>query len=259
LTGQVISIDRSRLEVTVAHDPIENYMTAMVMPFKVRQPSDLGTLKPGDFVRGSLVIHATYGYLDSLERTGSGELPGSQPTVSASSVEFLIEGDTVPDARFVDEMNSIRHLRDDPGKAVVLTFVYTRCPFPTFCPLMDRHFQSLQRTIRDTPTLANRVRLLSVTLDLEFDTPNVLRAHATRLQADPRVWSFVRPEDRVAAELSTRFGVTSTRDSNDAGVIVHDLATVVVRPDGVVARIFRGNEWTPRDITILLASILPRV
>ena len=258
LTGQVISVDESRHELTIAHDAIDKYMMAMVMPFKVRSAAELAPLKPGDFVRGTLVVQPTDGYLEGVQRTGSGELPRAQQPPPAT-VEFLIEGDHLPDARFIDQQKDVRHLRDDVGKAVVLTFIYTRCPFPTFCPMMDRHFKSIQREVADTPVLKSRVRLLSVTLDPAFDTPDVLSAHATRLQADPQVWSFVRPDDQAANELSTRLGVTSTRESNDNGIIVHSLVTAVIGPDGVVSKIFRGNEWTPRDVTTVLEAVLRSV
>jgi protein SCO1/2 len=255
LTGQVVSVAFSRGEVTIAHDAIPNYMTAMVMPFKVRDHTALAGLKAGDFIRGTLVVQETDGYLDDFQRTGEGELPRSPGPVSVPRVEYLIEGDRLPNARFRDETGTIRHLREETGKVVVMTFIYTRCPFPTFCPLMDRHFHALQRSIDGSPNLSRRVRLLSVTLDPDFDSPAVLRAHAERMQADPRVWSFLTPDEPAAAELSVRFGVTPDSDSSP-GVIAHSLATAIIDPNGVVVKIFRGNEWVPRDVSTLLESIL---
>lgn len=256
LTGQVVAIDLSRLEVTIAHDAVPQYMAAMVMPFTVRERSEVAGLKPGDLVRGTLIVRDEDGYLEAVQRVGFAELPAAGVGVPSERVDYLLEGDRLPDGRLVDQERRVRFLRDEVGKTVVMTFVYTRCPFPTFCPLIDRRFVSLQQEIARTPRLADRVRLLSVTLDPEYDTPDVLRAHAARLHADPRIWSFVRPDDEAAGALPVRFGATAAASEGRSGSeIVHDLVTVIVGPDGVISAILRGNEWKPAEVIALVAPM----
>jgi protein SCO1/2 len=255
LTGQVVAADPGRRELTIAHDDIRGYMRGMVMPFRLADDAPWQDLKPGDLVRGQLVVGSEDGFVTGLEVTGHRAI-AAPPAATGAAEEFLLEGDVLPDATFVDQEGQPRQLRQAAGSAAVLTFIYTRCPFPTFCPLMDRHFKTLQDRIAADARLAGRVRLLSITLDPEYDTPAVLKAHAVRLQADGRSWAFLRPHDAAASELPRLFGVTGSRDPADSAMIVHSLATVVIDPAGKVAQIYRGNTWTPADIMARLQSVI---
>jgi protein SCO1/2 len=257
ITGQVLAVDAARLEVIIAHDAIAGYMQAMTMPFKVREGSQLAGLTPGDLVRGQLVVTENDGFVEHVERTGYRELPASMRTPLAPPRDgYLLEGDTVPDVWVIDQDSRRRRLLEKPGVATVLTFTYTRCPFPTFCPLMDKNFQGLQQRILADPQLAEKVQLLSVTIDPKFDTPAVLRQHAERVKADPRIWSFVRLDEQTPGALAERFGVTSAPDERNPLVIVHNLSTVFIGPEALIAKILRGNDWTVADANDELKRIL---
>ena len=256
VSGQVVAMDTSRRELMIAHDAIPGYMGAMVMPFKVNDAS-IADLELGDLVRGRLVVREDDGFLVQVERTGHREVPAALSGLPATVDDFLSEGDVLPDLGFVDQDGASRRLRDDEGAAVVLTFIYTRCPFPTFCPLTDRHFKDIQQRVQANRDLADRVRLLSITIDPEFDTTAVLKSHADQLGADARMWSFVRPDGQGAAALPLRFGVPVTRES-DSTLLVHSPATVVIGPDGTIAKIYRSNEWTPAEVIMRLESALGR-
>ena len=71
-----------------------------------------------------------------------------------------------------------------------MTFIYTKCPVPTYCPMMDRQFAEAQKLIKEKG-LGDKVHLLSVSFDPKNDTPPVLKNHARKLGADPKVWTFV--------------------------------------------------------------------
>jgi protein SCO1/2 len=258
ITGEVVAVDARRGEVTIAHDAVAGYMAAMVMPFKVRDAELAGRLQPGDLVRGSLVVSASDGFIETIERTGHRAAAGAPPgRAQPGTKDFVLEGDALPEVELVDQDGATRSLRSIGGMQV-MTFVYTRCPFPTFCPLMDRHFKSLQATILADSRLAGRVRLLSITIDPDHDTPAVLRGHAAKVGADPRVWTFVSPRGLRGSEIADRLGVAVEREAPASPLIVHGLVTVVSDDRGVVERIFRGNEWTPREVGALLASMLDR-
>jgi len=130
---------------------------------------------------------------------------------------------------------------------VVLTFIYTRCPLPTFCPMMDRHFVTLQEHMKSDPTL-RKVHLVTISFDPTRDTPAVLRAHARELMADLRTWTFLTGKPQAIDDFSAKFGVFVVRNPNDDRDITHNLRTAVIGPDGVVRKIYTGNEWTPDDI-----------
>jgi protein SCO1/2 len=258
LTGQVVAVDAARQELTIAHAPIAGYMDAMTMPFEVRNAEGALGLQPGDLVRGLLVVTSDSGYLESIEKTGHDQPPasgGSTRIGEQRHIDYLVEGDRVPDAAFIDQDGRRRRLLEDPATATVVTFVYTRCPFPTFCPLIDRRFGALQEQITGNPLLATRVRLLSITLDPAHDTPAVLKQHAADLGARGELWSFVTPGDAAAAGIAGRFGVGASLDEKDPSVIVHGLVTVLIDRDGIVTKVVRGGEWQAAEVVGMLLNM----
>ena len=246
LQGQVIAIDPARQEITIAHEDIPKFMPGMTMPFAVRDATLLDGLSPGDLVTATLVVEENSAHLRALKRTGAAPLPeGSAPPPRST---LLGPGDLAPDARFVDERGVTRRLADWKGSALALTFIYTRCPVPTFCPLMDRQFRAVQDHVRADPALRSRVRLLSISFDPEHDTPAVLARHAAGLKADPSIWHFLTMARADLDAFAPPFGVSIVRDGESAAEIVHNLRTAVIDPAGRVTKVFNGAEWTPEDL-----------
>ena len=254
LRGVVVAVDASRQEITIKHDDIPRFMPGMTMPFKVKEAALLDGRVPGDLVRAILVVEETGAHLRALERTGS----GTAPPVEAAPPRPLEAGAEVPDASFVDQDGAPRRLSSWRGQAVAVTFIYTRCPIPNFCPLMDRHFAQVQRAVLADETLRARVRLLSVSIDPGHDRPGVLAAHARRVGADTSVWTWLTGQGGDIEAFASRFGVSVLREGSSAGDVVHNLRTGVIDPGGSLVAILRGNEWTPDDLLAALRKTLDR-
>jgi protein SCO1/2 len=257
--GQVTDVQSSRMEMTLKHDAIPGFMDAMTMPFKVRDARELQDRRPGDLVTATLVVGDDQAYLTGIAKIGFSEIaPPGEAAPASSGFELVKPGDPVPDEEFVDQSGAPLRLSALRGQAVALTFIYTRCPLPTFCPMMDRHFASVQRTVLANPEMKGRVRLLSISFDPAYDTPAVLSRHASRLEADARVWSFLTGERDAVDRFASRFGVSIMRDEKDPRDITHNLRTAVVAPDGTLRKIFTGYDWTPDQIAAELAAVLGR-
>ena len=244
LVGQVLAVAPERNEITIKHQDIENFMPGMTMPFNVRDAAIIRDRAPGDLVTATLVVEEVGAYLSAVSKTGFAELTEAPPAPVAEGVK---PGDAVADAAFLDQDGAARQLASWRGHRVALTFVYTRCPIPEFCPLMDRHFVAVQTAVAQAPELAD-VRLLTITMDPAFDTPRVLKAHASRLKANPAVWSFLAPREEGAAAFFKHFGLLVERDGSGSADITHNLRTVVLDADGRVAAIRTGNDWTPAQL-----------
>ena len=244
LVGQVLAVAPERNEITIKHQDIENFMPGMTMPFNVRDAALIRDRVPGDLVTATLVVEEVGAYLSTVSKTGFAEVTEAPPAPVTAGVK---PGDAVADAAFLDQEGAARRLAGWRGHRVALTFVYTRCPLPEFCPLMDRHFVAVQRTMSQAPELAD-VRLLTITMDPAFDKPAVLKAHAARLKADPAVWSFLAPREDEAAAFFKQFGLLVERDGSGSADITHNLRTVVLDADGRVAAIRTGNDWTPEQL-----------
>lgn len=257
LKGQVLGVKPEAQEVLIKHEDIQGFMPGMTMPFRVGEAKLLEGLQPGDLVTATLVVAETDAYLSAVTKTGHAALDVPAPPETASSgFELLKPGETVPEQLLIDQDGTPRPLSRLRGHRIALTFIYTRCPMPDFCPLMDRHFQTVQREITRNPALSD-VRLVSVSFDPQFDTPPVMKAHAERLQADPLIWTFVTGEREEITRFAARFGVSVERAERNPIDITHNLRTAIIDAEGRLVKVRTGNDWTPADVLADLEATPP--
>jgi protein SCO1/2 len=256
LNGQILGIDPERREVLIKHQDIKGFMPGMTMPFKVVDAKLLDGKQPGDLVTATLVVGETDAHLATLTTRGHSEPDVPPPPVATSGFELLKDGDEVPNQVFVDENGRQRPFAAWRGHRVALTFMYTRCPMPTFCPLMDRNFAQIQRELTHDSALGD-VRLVSVSFDPQVDTPPVLKRHARGLEADPTIWSFVTADRDEVTRFAARFGVTVERAEQNAVDITHNLRTAIIDPQGRVVKLHTGNSWTPAEVLADIKAVAP--
>jgi protein SCO1/2 len=257
LQGQVISLATPRKQLTVKHDEIKGLMPAMTMPYTVRDEKLLSGLAPGDLITATLIIESNDAYLTAIRKTGQAPLEAPAPDTPAPAPtrsQLLEPGDTVPDAALIDQDGRKRAFSSFRGTPVVVTFIYTRCPMATFCPLMDRHFAAMQKSLKQDPALA-RVHLVTVSFDPDYDTPPVLRKHARTLNADLTRWTFLTGEREEVDRFAERFGVSIARARNDPRDITHNLRTAIIGADGTLTKVYTGNEWTPDQVLADLKTV----
>jgi len=260
IKGQVLGLRKDVREVRLAHEDIDGLMPAMTMSFAVRDARLLDGLQPGDLVQGTLIVVDTNAWLSEVKRVGHAAIP--EETVAAETqsgpasapIDLLEPGQPVPDASFTDQSNRPFAFADTRGKAVAVTFIYTRCPLPTFCPLLDRNFKAVQQLMAKRADLKGRTQLLTISFDPAFDTPDVLGRHAAALEADLTSWRFLTADKITIEDFATRFGVSIVPD--EGGTITHNMRTAVVGPDGRLRKIFNGGDWTPDDLVSELAAAL---
>jgi protein SCO1/2 len=246
LRGQIIGVDRDRQELLIKHEDIKGYMPGMTMPFKVKDASLMAGRVPGDLITATLEVAPEDAYLSAIRKTGTAAVDTPPPAPSASSgFELLHPGEAVPDQAFVDQDGRPFTISSVRGRALAITFIYTSCPIPTFCPFLDRQFAIVQKAVKRTPALHDRVKLLSVSFDPAHDTPAVLKTHARGLGADANLWSFLTGNRDDIDRFAARFGVTIVREDTE---IAHNLRTVIVDPNGALVKVYTGIEWTPQQI-----------
>jgi protein SCO1/2 len=255
LQGQVISLDAPRKIAVVKHEEIKNFMPAMTMPYEVGDPKALDTLAPGDLINATLVVFSNGARLTGIRKVGTAPLEQPAPSPSASSgFELLRPGEAVPEGKFLDQAGRARRFSDFKGSPVAMTFIYTRCPVATFCPLMDRHFVSIQKKLKEDAALKN-VRLVTVSFDPTTDTPAVLTKHAKSLDADLTRWTFLTGDRDDVDQFASRFGVSISRSLTDQRDITHNLRTAVIDADGKLVKSYTGNEWTPDQVVADLKTL----
>jgi len=244
LQGQILAVRPDRHEVVIKHGDIKGFMPGMTMPFTVKDDALLAGRQPGDLVTATLVVGEVQAYLKTLTATGRASVQEPPPPPPP---DIRQPGEMVTDAQLVDQDGRPTRFSSFKGHRVAMTFIYTRCPLPDFCPLMDKHFAEMQKTIAATPALAD-VRLVTVTLDPAFDTPKVLKAHARRQSADPARWTFLTGDPKEVNQFGTQLGIYVEQNAADASNIIHNLRTAVIDADGRLVKMHNGNSWTTAEL-----------
>lgn len=242
LVGVVRTVDREGGTVAIRHEAIPGYMPAMTMPFDLSGQEILAELQVGDTIEGTLRVAGNRSALTDVVITALAE-PTPEPGTGPPPT--LAPGDPVPDLAVTTQDGQPLRLSDLRGKTVVLTFIYTRCPLPDFCPLIDRKFAELARRLQ-TAGASEDVRLLSVSFDPEHDTPSVLQAHARVLGAQPPLWTFAVASHEALFAAGSRLGLTYAATGPE---IIHSLTTALIGPDGRLIRLIRGNQWSATELS----------
>lgn len=245
LNGTIISIDSVRGNLSVNHDAIPGLMPAMLMEYSVKDPSVLQQLHLNDTITADLVIAGDHSWLENIRVTARAT---SQSASIAATHPFHMPqaGEQVPPFRLIDEHGRTFSMSSLRGRPVAITFIYSRCPLPDYCPRMNSNFAELLKKERDNSQGGN-LRLLTISFDPEHDTPEVLRlmhaqwAHGT----DARNWMFAVVPKKTLPQTLEWFGLTALPEQ---GVITHSLSTTLVAPDGKVIAWWHGNAWTPEDV-----------
>lgn len=256
LQGQVLAVKAGTNEILVKHEDIPGFMPAMTMPYVVKDAAILRDRAPGDLITATLLVTPGSAWLSTITKTGSAPLPEDARTdiPAAAGVHLLEAGDTVPDTKMIDQDGAAFSLANWRGSPIVVSFVYTRCPLPQFCPLVDRRFAEIQQLIAARPALKGKARLLSISFDPRTDQPAVLRAHAAKLGADPTVWRYATADTSVVDRLAATFGVNVIREND--GTVTHNLRTAVIDPNGRIVAIHDSNDWTAATIADELTTAL---
>ncbi len=241
LKGRVVSLDTTAQRIMIAHEEIPNYMMAMTMPFKVKNPALMEGLVPGDSVVATLAVSHTESWLETVQKVS-----GTEPVEVLSADDILLAhlfkvGDVIPDNALTNQSGKRIRFSDFRGKVVALTFVYTRCPLPDFCLRMSDHFARLQKALKKDPSLNGKWHLVTISFDPKFDTPKVLRSYAESYNADLSTWDFATDSVATITKFTDGFGLSFAAEQ---GLITHNLRTVVIDRNGAIREILKGNEWT---------------
>ena len=243
IKGKVVSVDQRESTITISHEAIAGYMDAMTMPFKLKDERLLSDLGEGDRVQATLVVKGLKSWLEDVVATRE-----AVDQTNITNRQKWIEpkpGDEAPDFTLVNQDGKRVRLSQYRGSTVVLTFIYTRCPLPDYCPLMTGNFSEIENTLKGSPAVYAKTHLLSITVDPEYDTPKVLRGYGNNHSADFKQWDFLTGDKDEVKRVATYFGMQYWPDADQ---IVHSLRTAIIGADGKVLKLYHGNEWKPDEI-----------
>ncbi len=251
--GVVRQVFPERNQVKIDHQEIPGYMKAMTMDFDVKNPNELNGLAPGDQISFQMVVTDTDGWIEAVKKTGEAmplTMNPPQPFRRVREVEPLKEGDLMPEYHFTNELGRAVNLNDYRGQAIGLTFLFTRCPFPTFCPRMAGNLRDAAKILNATTSAPTNWHLFAITIDPEFDTSAVLKQYGQNYGYDPAHWNFLTGDPIDITAIAEQFGLLYWKpDPKQPANISHNLRTVVIDAAGRVQKIIPENKWQPEDLT----------
>ena len=251
-------MDKGDRTITISHEDISGYMPAMTMPFKIKNDGDLEMAKPGDQVTGTLVVDDLSSWVE-ITAIVEGGSPVSQNVDVPGEPK---PGAEVPDFGLVNQDGKRIHLSQYRGKALLITFVYTRCPQPDQCTLMSNNFAAIDKALQQQPETYDKTHLLTISFDPDYDTPKVLRSygasHTGRYSDETfQHWEFASGTKDEVKGVAQFFGLRYYHDTESSDEqVIHSMRTAIVGPDGKVVKLYRGNEWKPEEVLGELKTLI---
>ena len=254
LTGRILTIDAHDQTAAIDADTIPGFMDAMTMTYRIKPSAMLSQLSPGDSISAELVVIQHQGNDDNAEPDSWLEnikITGHAPPAHHAAANFHIPepGEDVPDFSFTNQNGKHISLKQYRGKVLFVTFIYTRCPFPDFCPRVSGNFAEIDRQMSSNPALAG-AHLLSVSFDPAHDTPKALRDYGFSVAHthEPALfgrWEFAAPNSADLPRIADFFALTV---NPEGGMITHNLSTAVIGPEGKIVKWYRGSDWQSSDL-----------
>ena len=254
-TGRVVSVDTQAQSAVIDGDAIPGFMDAMAMPYKIKPAATLNHLQPGDSISADVMVGQPDGKNEDaipeywLENVKAIAHVDAVRAAGANALHMPSPGADVPDFVFTNQGGNRISLKQYRGHVLLVTFIYTRCPFPDFCPRMSSNFAEIYKQVTTDPALAG-THLLSISFDPEHDTPKVLRdyGYSVAHTHEPALfsqWEFAAPSTADLPKITDFFALTV---KPEGGVITHNLSTAVIGPDGKVVKWYHGGDWQVSDL-----------
>jgi protein SCO1/2 len=249
ISGKILGKSVSTQQITLDAGDVPGFMPAMTMAYNLPNAAVLEELQPGDRIAAQLAVDpadTSHFWIEDVVITA--EVAHNEPPARLPPHE-LLPGEAIPDVVMVDQDDKTFHLRDYKGKAVLLTFIYTRCPMPTYCPMITSHFSRIHDALKKNPNLYAHSQLVSITLDPDYDAPPVMKkyglAYVDGSADDLKTWTFASTKPDDLKKLASAFGLEYFQDGNQ---ISHSMSTVLLAKDGRVAQVWKGNDWKWDDL-----------
>jgi protein SCO1/2 len=262
--GIVTGLDAKKRSLVVSCEAITGYMDAMEMQFAVRDAKALQPIKLGMTVRFTMVEENHALYADHLE-VSTAEDYGAEPMQAggltaletamdpATKANIVEPGHPVPDFELTDQTGKTIRLSDLRGKVVVLTFGYSRCPFPQYCLRLSNNLSEMEKRFK--ARAGRDLVFITIAIDPEHDRGAVLSDYAASFHADPMDWHFLTGPLPLVKQVAGMFGLNFW--SND-GYLTHSLHTAVLDRDGNLVANIEGNHFSAQQLGDLVQTVMNR-
>jgi protein SCO1 len=260
--GIVLEVGAAKRSLLISCDAIPGYMEAMEMPFTVRDPKALRTLRPGMAIRFTIAEDGKKLYAENIqpsttktfesEPMEAGTLNTLHSVLNPSASEIAV-GQQVPDFTLTDQIGQQISLSQLRGRVVAVTFGYSRCPNPNYCFRLSNNLAQVSKRLHGEA--GSDLILLTIAIDPEHDQGAALSAYAGTWKADPRSWHFLTGPLPEIKQVSGMFGVNFW---SSEGALTHTLHTVLIDRQGKLAVNLEGNQFSSKQLGDLVETVIDR-
>jgi protein SCO1 len=251
-SGLILKLDRPASIVTISHDAFPGFMDAMAMPFDLKGSARGAALTPGDRVRFRLAVKGGRSWVDRVQVVSAASVDAGLQQTPAVPVLVPV-GAPMPNFELTDQSGQRVALSMLKGKVVAVTFIYTRCPLPDYCPRMVENFRSVRQ--RFAARMDRDLVFLTISFDPKFDTPEMLTKYAASQRAGGPGWHFLTGDPANVERVCNAFGIQYWAEE---GLITHSLQTAVIDREGRLAATVEGKDFTPQQLGDLVGAVLDR-
>ncbi|QQS34045.1 MAG: SCO family protein [Acidobacteriota bacterium] len=265
MKGKVVSVDKENKRAKIHHEDIEGFMDAMTMDFPIKADWVWDELRPGVQVQAEMVVNSAAKdpyWLENIAIVATAVEGDENVEVNQN---FAQVGNPAPDFKLTNQDGKAITMADFKGKALGITFIYARCPLAEFCIKMSTNFSdaALELGKPERQDLRDKVRLLSISFDPANDTPEKLRSYGLGYlgkdaKPDFTVWSLAVGSDAEVRKIADFYGLRYEIDPEDKTQFRHSLRTIVIGPDGKVAKVIPGSDWSPASLLKDLEAALAK-
>ena len=253
--GVIKELGTDSRTVLVQHEAVVGYMPAMTMPFNVQQSKELTGLRAGDRISFLLRVTDTESWIDHITRIGTLQMSEEGPSMEPLRTQSEASPPRHPllDFKFTNELGQPVALGDFRGQALAITFFFTRCPIPDYCPRLSKNFQQAAKRLIAVPSGPTNWHFLSVSFDTEFDNPSALKAYAEQYHYDPTRWSFLTGPAEQIGQLARMSDVTFERDGVSFS---HNFRTLIIDTAGHLQMVFpTGGDLSDALVEEILKAV----
>jgi len=231
--GVILEVKLEDKSVVIRHEAISNFMAAMTMPFNVKEPEELAGLRSGDSVSFRLHVTEIQSWVDQIRKTGFVSQP--ENTIEPKKSPSVAAKNSLRDYKFTNELGQAVSLNSFKGHALAITFIYTRCPLPEYCPRLSKNFQEASQKLAAMTNAPANWHFISITFDPEFDSADRLKAYGENYHYDPAHWSFLTGPTHEIRELARQSGVQT---ESDGYTINHNFRTLIIDANNHLQMVF---------------------
>ena len=251
--GVIIDIFNSQHKMMIKHDEVPDFMMEMTMMFNIDSSINLKNYAVGDSLNFNFyILEKKEGpaktWVNEIQIVGHRNLKDEEIIDDFFKEDGVIEiGDKLSNYTFLDLYGQEIKLDDYKGKLKFISFIFSRCPMPNFCPAVIWKNQYLINQFSEN----SNIEFIIISFDYKYDTPNVLKKAYGNIFEDYSNIHFLSSYGykenivKLTSEIGLGF---SGIDESDPRDISHTLKSVLLNPEGVLISSYNGDNWLPKEV-----------